>query len=80
MQKASSGCLEVQEEGCLYLEAQDSKKSNMMILSRLFLVPFLVPVFLLSQVPDAKLKIANISLQTLAMSMPHFVQVKAFRW
>ena len=40
--KAGSGYLEVQEEGCLH---RTVKKIYVMILSRPFLVPFLVPVF-----------------------------------
>ena len=44
--KAGSGCLEVQEEGCLHRTVK-----NIYIVMILFLVPFLVPVFLLSQVP-----------------------------
>ena len=46
--KAGSGYLEVQEQGCLH---RTVKKIYVMILSRPFLVPFLVPAFLLSQVP-----------------------------
>ena len=58
VQKANSGCLEVHKAGSGYLEVQEEgclhrteKKIYVMILSRPFLVPFLVPVFLLSQVP-----------------------------
>ena len=57
VQKANSGCLEVHKAGSGYLEVQEEgclhrtvKKIYVMILSRPFLVPFLVPVFLLSQV------------------------------
>ena len=67
VQKANSGCLEVHKAGSGYLEVQEEgclhrtvKKIDVMILSRPFLVPFLVPVFLLSQVPrDATSRMAS---------------------